>query len=85
MSAGFKTIKEYSTKWTAVEKVPYSFQNFHLILGKYSTIAAELLENDTQMSPSVPPWFYKQHKIKKNITTTNKEQKCSLAEIPEDQ
>ena len=31
-SVGFKTLKEYTKKWTAVEKDASRFQNFHLIL-----------------------------------------------------
>ena len=45
-SVGFKTLKEYAKKWTAVEKGQSSFQNFHLILDKYKTITAELSENE---------------------------------------
>ena len=40
---GFKTLREHSQKWTAVQKG----QNFHLILDKCNTITAELLENET--------------------------------------
>ena len=43
-SVGFKTLKEYAKKWTAVEKGQSSFQNFYLILDKCNTITAELLE-----------------------------------------
>ena len=46
-SEGFKNVKEYTEDWTAVEKRPSSFQNFHLILDKCNTITAELLENET--------------------------------------
>ena len=46
-SVGFKTLKEYAKKWTAVEKGSSSFQNFHLIVGKCNTATAELLENET--------------------------------------
>ena len=46
-SEGFKNVKEYTKDWTAVEKRPSSFQNFHLILDKCNTITAELLENET--------------------------------------
>ena len=41
------TLKEYAKKWTAVEKGPSSFQDFHFILDKCNTITAELLENET--------------------------------------
>ena len=34
-------------KWTAVEKDPFSFQNFNLILYKNNTITAESIENKT--------------------------------------
>ena len=44
---GFKTLKEYAKKWTAVEKGSSSFQKFHLIVRKCNTTAAELLENET--------------------------------------
>ena len=40
---GFKTLREHSQKWTAVQKG----QNFHLILDKCNTITGELLENET--------------------------------------
>ena len=71
-SVGFKTVKEYAKKWTAVEKGPSSFQNFHL-MDKCNTITAELLENETvKCHPPVPPRFHKWHKIKQNIKTTNK-------------
>ena len=43
----FKTLKEYAKKWTAVEKDPSSFQNFHLILDNWNTITADLVENET--------------------------------------
>ena len=46
-SVSFKSLKEYTTKWTAVEKGPASFQNFHLILDKCNTITAESLQNET--------------------------------------
>ena len=46
-AVGFKTLKEYAKKWTAVEKGPSSFQNFHLILDKWNTITADLVENET--------------------------------------
>ena len=35
-SVGFKTFKEYAKNWTAVEKGPSSFQNFHLNFDKCS-------------------------------------------------
>ena len=35
-SVGFKTFKEYDKNWTAVEKGPSSFQNFHLNFDKCS-------------------------------------------------
>ena len=44
---GFKALKEYAKKWTAVGKVLSSFQNFCLILDNCNTITAELLENKT--------------------------------------
>ena len=47
MSVGFKIFKKNATKWTAVEKGPSSFQNFHLNLDKCNKITAELLENET--------------------------------------
>ena len=49
-SVGFKTLKEYAKKWTAVGKVPSSFQNFYLILDNCNTITAVLLENKTVKS-----------------------------------
>ena len=58
-SVGFKTLKEYAKNWTAVDKGQSSFQNFHLILDKCNTITAELLENETEMSPPVLPQFHK--------------------------
>ena len=47
MSVGFKIFKKNAKKWTAVEKGPSSFQNFHLNLDKRNKDTAEFLKNET--------------------------------------
>ena len=81
-SVGFRTLKEYATKWTAVGKGPSSFQKFFVILDKCNTITAELLENEiVKCHPQCQCDFPNDIKLHKILKQQTKEKEKISTEI----
>ena len=66
----------------SIKKTLSCFQNIHFILDKSSSW--NIRKCNSQMGLTVPPWFYKGHKIKHNITVNKKKEELST-QITEEQ